>query len=274
MPKWLRWVILVVALAVFFYSAWKLISIRRRYAVSRAVYSEAAEMFTEHAAEQSDRATDLPGQTQEITSSSGETVTAPITVDFDALCSANPDIIGWIYCENTPINYPVVLGRSNNEYIHTNSLGEYDPGGSIFADAANNGRFLDYNTILYGHHMLDHSMFASLEDWMDQEYFDEHPVMWLLTPEQDYRIDLFSGYVTSADSATYTIYQGPRAEFDQYLEESLAKSQFLSPVVPKGTDHCILLSTCAYVFSQARTVLHGVLTPVDSAGGRPLSQGA
>ena len=33
----------------------------------------------------------------------------------------------------------------------------------------------------------------------------------------------------------------------------------------------MLLSTCAYVFDNARSVLHGKLVPVDSAGGVSLS---
>ncbi len=272
MPKWLRWTLFSVALAVFVFSVWKLISIYSRYAESRNVYSAAADQFTGTAAPDDVSDSGDVGETgntgRTVVSQSGEKkVLAPITVDFQALLEVNPDVIGWIYCQDSVINYPVMEGATNSTYLHTDYRGEYDPGGSIFADAANDRTFADSNTILYGHHMQDMSMLASLEYWMEQDYYDTHPVMWLLTPEQDYRVDLFACYVTTATEWEYTIYKTPCEGFDGLMERALERSAFVSGVAPDSDSRVVMLSTCEYSYELARTVVFGVLVPVDSAGG-------
>ena len=191
---------------------------------------------------------------------------APISVDFDALRKVNEDVVAWIYCEGTLIDYPVLHGETNDTYLYTLYTGEYNPSGSIFSDCSNAKGVVDSNIILYGHHMLDGSMFASLKNWFDQGYYDAHPVMWYLTPEQDYRVDLFAGYSTTADSWVYTIYQGPSIQFDSYLQVVRNSSVFTTDVELDGNAHYLVLSTCAYnwdEYGDYRTVLHGKLVPVD-----------
>ena len=186
------------------------------------------------------------------------------------------------YCEDTPINYPVVKGEDNSFYLEHSYDGKKSSSGAIFLDAANRSGFADANTILYGHHMKNGSMFACLEKWSDQAFYEEHPEMWLLTPEGDYRIVLFAGYTTSADSETYTIFTGPCGELDTYLEACVRKSDFQAEIqsyvlngeapgmddmageAPGDGRKFVVLSTCAYSFEEARYVLHGILVPVDT----------
>ena len=195
---------------------------------------------------------------------------APIRVDFEALRAVNPDVVGWIYCEDSRINYPVVKGESNDYYLHRDVNREHNVSGAIFVEEANRDGFVDANTILYGHHMGDGSMFAGLDYWVKQNYFDAHPVMWLLTPEQDYKIEIFSAYTTSAFSETYTVYPENGEDFSAYLVRAVSKSSPRSDVKLDDRAQYILLSTCAYVFDYARTAVHGVMLPVSSAAGRPL----
>ena len=90
-------------------------------------------------------------------------------------------------------------------------------------------------------------------------------VAWLLTPEQDYMIEFFSGYVTPAGSDVYTVFQGPSDWFNDYLDLALASSDFEASedFVPDGDAKYVLLSTCDYTYANARYVLHGKLVPVD-----------
>ncbi len=272
MGKWIRRGAILVVLGIFLFSVGSVIRILSQYEAGSRVYDDAAQKYTANTGQgtgsgaekiqtENREGADEPGHTAEL---------APISVDFQGLQEVNSDVAGWIYCEDSPINYPVVQGKDNDYYLRHNYDGSYNISGSVFIDVANKRNFGDSNTILYAHNMNDGSMFAGLEKWAEQEYYDEHPVMWLLTPEQDYKIILFSGYTTPAVSDTYTIFDGPCQDLDTYLTKSWEKSDFSAEAELDGKERYILLSTCAYVFDNARYVVHGKLVPVDSAGGVPL----
>lgn len=188
----------------------------------------------------------------------------PIVIDFAALTAAAPDVQAWLYCEGTAIDYPVVQGRNNGQYLRHDYTGGYAVSGSIFIESANRAGFQDCNTVIYGHNMKDGSMFADLQKWADQEYYDDHKTMWLLTPDQDYRIELFAGYVTLAGSDAYVVFQEPSERFDAYLERLPGKSDFVADpgIELDGGGKYVLLSTCDYMFKNARYVLHGKLVPL------------
>ena len=271
MGKWIRRTVMAVLLAVFLFSAGSILVIMNQYRISDQLYDDIASQYT-HEREAGEK--QETGGREEQTGENGPAAErAPITVDLEGLLAANDEVVGWIYCEDTPINYPVVRGEDNDYYLRHSYDGKGSAAGSIFVEAANQAGFADSNTIIYGHHMKNGSMFAGLDKWADQEYYEEHPVMWLLTPEQDFKVLLFSGYTTSAASDTYTIFTGPAEEIDDYLRKSVSQSDFQANVVLYREARYVLLSTCAYVFDNARYVLHGVLVPVDSAGGAPLPEG-
>lgn len=258
MGKKIRRIIMTALLVVFLASTAVILCVQRQYRISAERYSRASGQYTSGVLEEPD--TD-PRES------------APIQVDFDALCAENGDVAGWIYCEGTSIDYPVVQCADNDYYLHRSYDGSYSASGAIFADANNRADFADCNTIIYGHHMKDGSMFASLSMWAEQEFYEEHPVIWLLTPTQDYRIVLMSGCTTSAHADLYTIYPDPCEEYDRYVEKVLGGSDFQPVFQPEGTGHYVLLSTCAYVFDDARYVLFGELVPVESAGGKQIGEG-
>ena len=113
--------------------------------------------------------------------------------------------------------------------------------------------------------MKNKTMFATLSYWAEQEYFEQHPRMWLLTPKQNYRIDLFAGYLTDALSDVYAVYREYGPQLEEYLEKAADSSDFISDVVvPEEGYSYIVLSTCEYQFENARYVLHGKLVPVGS----------
>ena len=254
MGKRIRLVLLIVLTVIFLGCCVSLLSVLNRYREEDRLYDEIAETYLREAENGG------PAET------SGEALPqAPIEVDFAALQEVCGDVVGWIYCEDTPINYPVVQVDDNDYYLRRDIEGNHSTAGTIFVDGNNRKGFLDSNMIIYGHHMRNGSMFACLENWEEQEYYEEHPVMWLLTPEQDYQIVLFSGYTTSATSDTYTIFTDPCEQLDRYLQDCIAKSDFQADVAIDGTGRYVVLSTCAYEFDDARHVLHGMLVP---AAGR------
>ena len=274
MKKAVRAIMIILSLGVILFCGSRLWAARQGYQASRDVYNDAASQFTKptdsgsHDVKQQSSEDSMSGQTGEDKPGTA-TDTAPITVDFRALASVSDNVIGWLYCEDTVINYPVLYGVDNEYYLERDYRGSYDPSGSIFSDAANIKGFVDSNVILYGHHMQDMSMFATLKYWLDQDYYEKHPVMWLLTPEQNYRVELFSAYPTSAISDTYSIFRTPGSELERYLRAAVNNSAIHTPVEMDPYAKYVVLSTCAYRDEIARTVLHGKLVPVDAV---PVSQ--
>lgn len=164
----------------------------------------------------------------------------------------------WIQSNGTPIDYPVMQGTDNSFYLYHLPDGSANGVGSIFMDYQNNQGLLDDNTILYGHHMQNGSMFASIDNYKDQTYFERHPYMTLTTKDKKYKVELFAGYVGKG-TEPLTINFGSKEEYAQFLEKAKEKSTFNSDVEVTIQDHILTMVTCDYDFSDARYILFGRL---------------
>ena len=268
--RWLA-VLIVGLLLVFVGSGLAIWFLEGRYRTARSLYEKAAARYTavradEPMAEQDEART---GAADAADAEKPQTL-PPITVDFAALRTENPDIVGWIYCAGTPIDYPILYSGDDETYLRHSYDGAACYAGSIFVEGDNSPDFSDDNTILYGHNMRDGSMFHSLTEWKDQAFYEGHPVIWLLTPTQDYRIELISGHTTDARSDCYTRSLPTETLRRGYWEDMLAASDFATTVETTPEASLVLLSTCAYDAREARRVLHGLLVPVGSAGGQSI----
>ena len=247
--------------AIFGYSAYRLYGMMSEYHVSRKRYNAVADSAISTVAPAPTTVPFAAQPGQEIAATPEDV--SPIQVDFDALLEKCPDIVGWIYCEDTVINYPMVRGNDNDYYLHRFIDGSYNGGGTLFMDFKNNRDFTDPNSIVYGHHMNDGSMFASLKKYQtDPEYYTKHPVLYLNTPTQNYRVDVFAGFVCDADSDTYTIGFASDLNYQAWLNRMASQSDFTTDVKVGPEDHVITLSTCSYEWYDARYVVLGKLVPI------------
>ena len=87
--------------------------------------------------------------------------------------------------EGTKINYPIVQGEENSYYLKHLFSGEWNGSGCIFLDFRNDASFADRHSIIYGHHMKNGTMFTDLDKYKKQEFFDEHPIALLITPDKN-----------------------------------------------------------------------------------------
>lgn len=266
MGRKIRIIIMIAALLVFLGSGGAVLVIQNNYRASRQGYADAAAEYTQRlennggtggGAASGDGAGGGAAST-------GEAEQPPVTVDFERLQKDNPQVVAWLCCPGTDIDYPVMQGEDNDFYLHHSYTGAEDQSGAIFVDAQCAPGFADSNSVIYGHSMKDGSMFGGLEAWKEQGYYEEHPVMWLLTPDASYRVRLFSGYTTSAYSETYTIFRGPGSDLEAYLAGCLARSDFTAGEELPGDGRYVVLSTCAYDFDEARYVLHGRLEKINT----------
>lgn len=122
--------------------------------------------------------------------------------------------------------------------------------------------FSEAYSIIYGHHMKNGTMFSSLDGYKRQEYYEAHPNLLLITPEQTYLLNLFSGYVASVEDHAWDISFQNELEFEEWLISATENSCFESHVCPSSTDRILTLSTCNYEFDNARFVILGILEPI------------
>ncbi len=186
---------------------------------------------------------------------------ADLTVDWDALRAVNPDIVAWIYVPDSPINYPVVQGDDNEEYLHKafdGSTGWLASAGTIFLDSTNSSDFSDWNSALYGHHMNDGSMFASLSDWQNNDEFNTHRDIYVLTPQGNYRLKTFALVKTTGDDALVQTTFSSDESYRSYIQDKLDRSvttQQGEVLSAADIRQSMLFSTCEYSQADGRAVL-------------------
>ncbi len=235
---------LLAAIGVFAFAGWKLYSIYMDYKQAKDEYKELEELAV-HPNPEGAQAGDDSSQ-------------PPITVDFNALLAENQDVVGWLYVEALGISYPVVQGTDNDYYLHMTYQKTYNFAGTIFIDYANNRNFQDLNTIVYGHNMKDGSMFGILKRFVTENAYASSPYFWMLTPEKNYKYEIFSAHTAAVNSLTYTLFSKPGKEYTSYLNEMKAMTETPTQAEPKKFDKIMTLSTCTGN-SATRFVVQGIM---------------
>jgi len=152
------------------------------------------------------------------------------------LLEINPDYIGWIKIEGTPIDYPVVQGRDNVKYVRHTFTGEYNRAGTIFMDWRSKGAFESPLPLLYGHNLRDGGMFAHLHNYRYDSFLDEHPIINVFTKDDEsltYRI--FAVILTSIYDDLFTLIEKSQDDIEQYFAGNGAADD---------TERFLVLSTC------------------------------
>jgi len=115
--------------------------------------------------------------------------------------------------------------------------------------------------VFYGHHMNNGTMFNQITKYKDQSFYDDHPVCLVMTPNGNYKLEFFAGYVIDMNSQAWKMEFASDEEYDQWLEDAISKSAFTSTVEPTAQDRVVTFSTCTYEYNDARFVLAGILKP-------------
>ena len=255
-------VIMLCLAAIVLLSGWKIYTSLRDYSRNQAVYDKIAEGIAA-----------LPGDD----AGSADADVFPVSVDFDRLREINPDVIGWLYYEDTMINYPVVQGSDNDKYLYTMFDGTQGGFGTLFADCIVEAPFRQFNTIIYGHHMRNGSMFGELKSLKDPSWCIRHPQLELATPEGNYHLMICAFLNEPADSSVYEIIQGDipaasdisgSAGNDEayrrraaYIDRITELSEYMTDEDMTPYDNYVILSTCAYEYQNARYIVVTKMIP-------------
>ena len=193
---------------------------------------------------------------------------AIMTISFDTSpldeardMTGNSDIVGFLFVEGTNITNVILQGEDNYFYLHRDMYGNHNVNGSVFMDFRNAPDFTDPNTILYGHNMNNGTMFHNVRFYMQQEFFQEHPLIKVFTDERLFVYEIFSAFSTRVDRAyrmdfDYIQVQFEQDEdFDNLVDEMARRSVLYTGVTASGEDRILVLSTCTNVNRNTRYVV-------------------
>lgn len=189
-----------------------------------------------------------PAPTPEVTPTPEPTPTpVPQEVDFEAWWKKNSEVIAHIEVDGTAIDYPVLCRPQDDTYYHDHTIeGKKAVKGSIYIQGSlNDMNFNDFLTIMYGHNMKNGSMFASLHEFEDKDFFDKHDTVVIYTPNRRLTYRIFAAYkrdnLHQLGLFDYSTEEGRKA----YIEDMYAhKGNFRDGIVISPEDRILSMSTC------------------------------
>lgn len=269
--------VILIVLAVVFCAAliglgiWQL-----RLAKARSDFRKLAAIVRQNTVETSAPAETTPPaaqptQTPADPSAQTEPVTEPVTEpeptepvmlpQYAALYEQNDDLFGWLRIDGTIIDYPVMHTPGDPEkYLHTNFAGEYSFGGIPFIDAACSAD--SDNLLIYGHNMLDGSMFRSLMKYQEKTYWQAHPIINFDTLYEQGEYEVLAAFydrVYYQYETCFKFYQFIDAldetDFNEAIANFKSKALYDTGVTAAYGDKLITLVTCAYHVDNGRFVV-------------------
>lgn len=179
---------------------------------------------------------------------------------FDELCNLNHDVFGWLDIYGTNINYPIVQASNNERYVSNDVLGNYSLSGAIFLDYRDNKSFLDFNSIIYGHHMAHGAMFGDIDKFEDKKFFNDHPYGSIFFDGIEHGVEIVAFIKCDAyDMRMFNPDIGENYQ-EQFLNDVNTMAIHKRDISITTNDHIIAFSTCASPSETDRQMLIAKLT--------------
>ncbi len=265
MKKALYTITIIVLLAVFAFSAFQVVTYVAESKIQAEKFDELAQIKQE-AMEAATAPTEKPEEPKETaaeeeTTEPTEETEPQMLPQYAALYEMNNDIAGWITIPNTRVDYPVMHTPDRpNFYLGRNFDKNNSAQGCLYAREECDINKPSDNITIYGHNMLNGSMFAALHDFIDKETWDENNLIFFDTLYEYHVYEIFAVFKTSA-SLDYgfryhqLIDAESEEEFDAYIAECKKLAFYDTGITPEYGDKLIALSTCEYTLANGRLVV-------------------
>lgn len=187
---------------------------------------------------------------------------APIILDqYDELSQQNSDMIGWIKIDGTEIDYPVMY-TGDDFYLSHGFNREDSKSGLPYIDKRCFVAPFGSNTIIYGHNMKNKTMFSSLLNYKERNYYKEHPIIRFDTLYETQEYEIVAAFESEAYQKSDTVFKhynflnaDDKAAFDEYVSGIKALSLYDTGNKPEYGDELITLMTCSYHTENGRFVV-------------------
>ncbi len=172
----------------------------------------------------------------------------------------NSDMVGWIRIEGTKIDYPVLQSPDDPNFYLTHDFDKKKSayGAPYVAEECDLTQDCP-NILIYGHHMKNGSMFAALDGYLDESFYEENPIVQFDTLDEygDYQVmAVFAMSAVEQDNPLYTwISAGSEDAFNHYVSYVKAQSVYDTGVDAQWGDHLLSLITCEYTHQDGRLIV-------------------
>jgi sortase B len=230
MKRMINNILLIICIFIFCISTWKLYGYYRSYKKAKDTYSKIAK--------------------ENVKISKNER-----KIDFKKLKSQNQDIAGWIYIRGTTIDYPIVQGKDNEEYLHQDFNKKKSSSGTIFLDNNCKKDFTSDNNIIYGHHMKNGTMFAQLLKFREKSFLKKHNEIMIFTPDRTIHLEVISAYAQKAQNKIPVTFANDKQK-KAYIKKIESMSEQTIKTSRINDSHIYTFVTCSYEGEDNRTYVH------------------
>lgn len=186
-------------------------------------------------------------------------------IDWKALKERSENVYAWIYIPGTAIDYPIVQHPTELSFYLTRDIDGTDSDhGSIFTDYYNSTGWNGRNTVVYGRNMEDGSMFATLHNYENKDFFDKNQYIYIYTPEDTIVYQVYAAYNFNDDYIPLSYNMVNNDSFKEYLDLAFSangmtdhsRKDSIKPV--DALCHIITLSTGIKGQEDRRWIVQGV----------------
>lgn len=239
-----RIVVLLVASGVLIYTSYSLTDSYLNYQDDEAKYAEINDLLRQN----NDGQYDNDGNSSDADNKDELNYSAESDEwhwDYDALLKYNNEVRGYIKLDGTRIQYPIVEHSDNDFYLDRGFDRISNGSGSIFVDYRTAGLDGDL-CILYGHNMLDGTMFKDLMNFRKKDFCKKHQTFDIYIGHRHYIYYVFAVFSAKAtDENIYKYSFDSDYDFQSWINRVYSRSSYrFDNGKPDTSDRIIMCSTC------------------------------
>ena len=202
-----------------------------------------------------------------------EAVPVDNPIDFAALQAQNPDVYVYMNIPNTNIDLPILFNAENDNYYLVHDIdGNSTIVGAIYSQSMNTQDFTDPVTVLYGHTLLNGTMFSELHKFENEEFFEQNPYFTVYLPDEILTYEVISAFEYDNRHIMNTYDFNDTAQLQEFFNDVQGSGSFTKGLFREttplqvGEDNLLVLSTCTQPSNdEARLLVIGRLVSTQAA---------